>query len=194
VLLFPLARRARVEITVYGPGPSCTRLGTFTRRGHAGLNRIRFSGHLFGRKLPPGRYAIVVEAVRGQARTVVGSVVVSLLPRDGREGGSRPLATPDCRASGRIASTAAAVPTARAVSSDQPAGPTSGVAAVAATRASGDGVLPGIDVVPASPWPLGRGTFDFPWLWVVIGAIGGLLAYAGTAGARVFRRYRAVRY
>jgi hypothetical protein len=96
MLLFELSRPARIRVTVYGPGPSCGRLGTFGRRGQAGVNRVRISGSLYGRPLPAGRYAIVVEAVRAGQAVRIGRVIVTILSRDGREGGNRPLVAPDC--------------------------------------------------------------------------------------------------
>ena len=44
--------------------PRCTRYrrvkGSFSHAGEAGLNRFRFTGRLRGKKLPPGRYRLVV--------------------------------------------------------------------------------------------------------------------------------------
>ena len=50
---FRLARRANVELVVRGPSPSCAIVGKQTVHGHPGLNRVRFSGRLRGRRLAP---------------------------------------------------------------------------------------------------------------------------------------------
>ena len=173
--MFKLDRRARVLVTVYGPGPACRRVGTFTRRGHAGVNRVTFSGTLFGRALAPGVYAIVVEITGAPSRVRIGRVLVQILPKDGREGGSRPLAAPDCDggSTALLASfpvgggdfgtgTATGDPSAASAASLSSSGNQSpgGVAGVAAGR-DDDGPLPALPSLPALP-PLPAGPFDGP--------------------------------
>jgi hypothetical protein len=185
VLVFRLSRPARLVVTVYGPGPSCRRLATFGRRGHEGVNRLPFSGSLFGRPLPTGRYAIVVEAVRGDERVRIGRVLVVILPRDGREGGSRPLAAPDCNSTAAIsaflASSGGGV--SELVSA---AGGSGGVAGVSEAR-GGDGegspLLPNLPALPALPAIPAEDSFDVPaWALPVLAG----LAALGAAALAVF--------
>jgi hypothetical protein len=205
VLVFRLSRPARVLVTVYGPGPSCERLATFGRRGRAGLNRLPFSGSLFGRPLPPGRYAIVVEVVRGGERVRIGRVLVVILARDGREGGSRPLAAPDCDGSaaadaflasvgsdfGRLAS-----PSRESGADESAAGP-GGVAGVSAGRGDGDEgdelpLLPNLPALPAIPSIPVEDAFDVPpWALPALGGLAALVAAALVAWAIRRRRENA---
>ena len=203
ILVFRLNRPARLLITIYGPGPSCDRLGTFGRRGRAGFNQVPVSGSLFGRPLAPGRYAIVVEAVRDGRRVRIGRVVVTVLARDGREGGSRPLAAPECNASGTtiaflasgggdfgdLASAGSADGSATAVSSDSEPG---GVAGVSADRGGGDDdlpLLPELPALPALPTLPAGDALSVPWWWMP--ALGLLVALGAAALAvTAFRRHR----
>lgn len=187
-LVFRLERKARIAITVYGPGPSCNRLGTYGSQGHAGVNRIRFSGRLYGQPLPPGRYAVVVEAVRGRKRTRLGRVIVVILARDGREGGNRSLLPPYC---GVVTPTSGGT----LADSGQTLGPLggsssgeSGVAGVSETQGDEDGLLPGLDGFTALPSLPVAGALEFPWLWLLAGVIGGLCALGATAGAVYYVR------
>ena len=55
--------------------PSCKRLGSFTVRAHAGVNRVRFRGRFRGRALPAGGYRLVVRA-RGAERDAAAIPIV----------------------------------------------------------------------------------------------------------------------
>jgi hypothetical protein len=55
--------------------PSCERLGSFTVRAHAGVNRVRFRGRFRGRALPAGGYRLVVRA-RGAERDAAAIPIV----------------------------------------------------------------------------------------------------------------------
>jgi hypothetical protein len=79
-LTFSVAAPGRLEFSVLGKAPQCRRLGTFSRKVRRGVNRIRFTGRLRGRLLPPGTYTIVPELVRGRQRTPLASVTVVILP------------------------------------------------------------------------------------------------------------------
>jgi hypothetical protein len=187
VLVFRLSRPARLLVTVYGPGPSCARLATFARRGRPGVNRLPFSGSLFGRPLPPGRYAIVVEAVRGAQRTRIGRVLVVILSRDGREGGSRPLAAPDCRPTAVAFLASVGGDLGLSPGSQAPAG-TGGVAGVRAGRGGGDEgdespLLPNLPALPALPSIPAEDAFDVP-SWALPALAG--LAALGAAALAVF--------
>jgi hypothetical protein len=49
-------------------GPRCTRtitVATLAREGHAGLNRVTFSGRIAGKALGPGRYRALFTAING---------------------------------------------------------------------------------------------------------------------------------
>jgi hypothetical protein len=200
VLIFRLDRPAKLLVTVYGPGPSCNRLGTFGRRGHLGINRLPFSGSLFGRPLARGRYAIVVEAWRGGKRFWMGRVLVVILARDGREGGNRPLAAPDCDGNaatgtflasggGDFSSGSSGDEAKLAASGGSGDDNTGGVAGVSAGNDDG---LPLLPALPALPWIPADDPYD-GLAWILALAVG------GTLGAAVFflakgllrRRHRA---
>ena len=68
VLTFVLPRAGRVVFFVNELSPVCRGVGRFTIAGHAGLNRVRFTGRVRGRQLGPGTYRI-------SARTAAGRVV-----------------------------------------------------------------------------------------------------------------------
>jgi hypothetical protein len=55
--------------------PSCQRVGAFTVRARAGMNRIRFRGRLRGRPLPEGGYRLIVRA-RGARRDAAAIPIV----------------------------------------------------------------------------------------------------------------------
>jgi hypothetical protein len=79
MLFFRLGRRAKVELVVRGPSPSCAVAGKQLVRGHRGLNRVHFSGRLRGHRLAPGVYTIAVVAVRGGARRRVGTIGIEIV-------------------------------------------------------------------------------------------------------------------
>jgi hypothetical protein len=58
ILTFRLPRRAVVVFDVRRLAPSCRTVGTFRVRGHAGRNRVRFTGRVRGRLLTPGTYEL----------------------------------------------------------------------------------------------------------------------------------------
>jgi hypothetical protein len=197
VLVFRLQSPARLLITVFGPGPGCERLGTFNRRGRPGVNRVRFTGTLFGRELAPGRYAVVVEAVRGERRTRIGRVLVVILARDGREGGNRLLAAPDCRAD-RVDALAPRHSSQARLASNDSSGRDDGSSAggVAGASASGgtsgtddDGpLLPNLPALPELPTIPVEDAFGVPsWAFVALAILGGLGA-AALVGAGIRRR------
>jgi hypothetical protein len=58
-----LSRPARVEFEVTSGRPRGRSLGRFSIRGRKGLNRLRFTGRLRGRALPPGPYRLAAQAI-----------------------------------------------------------------------------------------------------------------------------------
>jgi hypothetical protein len=74
-VLFRLSRPTALRITVVRVYPTCKRVGSFTVRARAGVNRIRFRGRLGGRALPEGGYRLVVRA-RGAQRDAAAVPIV----------------------------------------------------------------------------------------------------------------------
>ena len=74
-LIFRLSRPAVLRVTIVRVYPSCKRLGSFTVRAHAGVNRVRFRGRFRGRALPAGGYRLVVRA-RGAERDAAAIPIV----------------------------------------------------------------------------------------------------------------------
>jgi hypothetical protein len=195
-------------VSVYGPGPSCEKLATFRRPGRSGVNRLPVSGSLFGRPLAPGRYAIVVEAVRRGERVRIGRVLVTILSSDGREGRNRLLAAPACGGAARTTAFLAsaggdfsALTSLSNGSSNGKAGAGSGtsgaggVAGVSAGRGDGEGqgdgetFLPQLPALPAIPSVPLDNAFDAPsWALPALAILGalGALALVGFG----FRRHR----
>ena len=76
--------------------PDCRRIGAFTVRGHAGVNRVVFRGRVRGRALPLGTYRVTGRA--GRRRLVAVTILVAA---------HRP--TPRALAAARAANACAAV-------------------------------------------------------------------------------------
>ncbi len=74
-LIFRLTKPAVLHVTIVRVFPSCKRIGSFSVRAHAGVNRIRFRGRFRGRVLPVGGYRLVVRA-RGAERAAAAVPIV----------------------------------------------------------------------------------------------------------------------
>lgn len=68
---------ARAFVSVKQLFPSCTPVGHFSVRTHAGVNTVRFTGRVHGRKLKPGTYRFTVRARSGRLLRRVILVVVN---------------------------------------------------------------------------------------------------------------------
>lgn len=79
-VVFRLTQPTLLRITVVRVYPTCKRIGTFTVRGRAGLNRIRFRGRVGGRPLRPGGYRLVVRARGAQRDAAALAIVVARGP------------------------------------------------------------------------------------------------------------------
>jgi hypothetical protein len=75
IIVFRLSRPTVLRVTVVRVYPTCERIGTFTVRGRAGVNRIRFRGRLGRRTLPAGSYRLIVRA-RGAERDAAAVPIV----------------------------------------------------------------------------------------------------------------------
>jgi len=65
-----------VVFTVTQVSPSCTGIGHFSVTGRAGLNRVRFTGVIHGRRLKPGTYRISIRTATGRVVRRVTLVIV----------------------------------------------------------------------------------------------------------------------
>ena len=74
-LIFRLTKPAVLHVTIVRVFPSCKRIGSFSVRAHAGVNRVRFRGRFRGRALPVGGYRLVVRA-RGAERAAAAVPIV----------------------------------------------------------------------------------------------------------------------
>jgi hypothetical protein len=74
-LVFTLRKGTVVRFTVVRVYPSCERVGSFSVRAHAGVNRVRFRGRLGRRPLAEGTYRLVAQA-RGRERTAATVTIV----------------------------------------------------------------------------------------------------------------------
>jgi hypothetical protein len=74
---FVLPHAARVVFTVNKVSPVCVGIGRFSVAGHAGLNRVRFSGRVHGQQLDPGTYRISARTAAGRLVRRITLVVVS---------------------------------------------------------------------------------------------------------------------
>ena len=66
IIVFRLRHASRVRFTVLEVFPLCRVAGSFTVRGHAGLNRFRFNGRVRGERLGAGTYQIGLRTNRGR--------------------------------------------------------------------------------------------------------------------------------
>jgi hypothetical protein len=78
VVTFRLRRRGAVDLVVRNA--SCTVVGSRHVSGRRGVNRVRFNGRVHGRPLAPGRYTLVLVAVRGSSRTPFGAIGIQVVP------------------------------------------------------------------------------------------------------------------
>jgi hypothetical protein len=69
-----------VRLTVWQVAPVCRVVGSFTRRGHTGANRIRFNGRFHGRRLPAGTYVVELRAKRSKVVHVTIAIFASGKP------------------------------------------------------------------------------------------------------------------
>lgn len=76
-LVFTLRERTVVRFTVVRVYPSCERIGSFSVRAHAGVNRVRFGGRLGRRPLPEGTYRIVAQARGRETAAATVTIVVA---------------------------------------------------------------------------------------------------------------------
>jgi hypothetical protein len=77
MVVFRLSRPAVLRITIVRVYPTCKRVGAFTIRAHAGLNRIPFRGRLRGRALPEGGYRLIVRARGARSDAAAVPVVIA---------------------------------------------------------------------------------------------------------------------
>jgi hypothetical protein len=75
IVVFRLRHAARVRFLVLEVFPACRIVGSFTVRGHAGLNRFRFNGRVHGKRLQPGTYQIGLRMRRGRLLRVTIAIL-----------------------------------------------------------------------------------------------------------------------
>jgi hypothetical protein len=66
MLVFRLRHGTRVRFTVVEVFPRCRVVGSFTVRGHRGVNRFRFNARVRGTRLPTGTYQIGLRTKRNR--------------------------------------------------------------------------------------------------------------------------------
>jgi hypothetical protein len=76
-LVFTLRERTVVRFTVVRVYPTCERIGSFSVRAHAGVNRVRFGGRLGRRPLPEGTYRLVAQARGRETAAATVTIVVA---------------------------------------------------------------------------------------------------------------------
>jgi hypothetical protein len=75
-LVFTLKHGTVVRFTIIRVYPSCKRIGSFSVRAHAGVNRVRFRGRLGRRLLAEGTYRLVARARRQETAAATVTIVV----------------------------------------------------------------------------------------------------------------------
>jgi hypothetical protein len=78
-LVFRLRHAGRVRFTVVEVFPHCRVVGSFTVRGHAGINRFRFNGRVHGKRLPAGTYQIGLRTSHGRLLRVTIAIFDSVV-------------------------------------------------------------------------------------------------------------------
>jgi hypothetical protein len=96
MLSFVLSAPARVRFTVLGEAPACRPLGTFSMRGHRGMNRMRFLGRLRGRRLPPGTYTIIPRIARRGQQRALASIAVEIVSTEQPPAAATARVRPEC--------------------------------------------------------------------------------------------------
>ena len=76
-LVFSLKEGTVVRFTVVRVYPSCERIGSFSVRAHAGVNRVRFNGRLGRRPLAAGTYRLVAQARGRESAAATVTIVVA---------------------------------------------------------------------------------------------------------------------
>jgi len=144
-LTFRLPEGARVVFTVMQVSPVCRLAGTFTVRGHPGLNKVPFKGRLRGRQLPSGTYRISARTRGGTVLRVTVVIVESGIPspteletakRSNVCGASAALASNPMSGPSAAAAPEQPRPTKRAASSKSASTHSGAVAAASSTRGS----------------------------------------------------------
>jgi hypothetical protein len=79
ILVFRLRHAGRVRFTVVEVFPLCRVVGSFTVRGDAGVNRVRFNGRVHGKQLPAGTYQIGLRTRRGRLLRVTIAIFDSVV-------------------------------------------------------------------------------------------------------------------
>jgi hypothetical protein len=142
-------------------------------RGHLGLNRVRFSGRLRNGRLAAGVYTIAIVAVRGRARSNLGTVGIEVVSRGRRltkAERTAPVFAASCATRPGAGLTALVLPLGRAggASRSSPAG------SKPAPRPRGGGVL-GAEILPRISIPrpaIGHGPFAAVLAALVLGLLG----------------------
>jgi hypothetical protein len=76
-LVFSLRKGTVVRFTVVRVYPSCERVGSFSVRAQAGVNRVRFRGRLGRRPLAEGTYRLVAQARGSETAAATVTIVVA---------------------------------------------------------------------------------------------------------------------
>lgn len=84
-LVFSLREGTVVRFTVVRVYPSCERVGSFSVRAHAGVNRVRFRGRLGRRPLAEGTYRLVAQARGRETAAATVTIVVARGDTSARE-------------------------------------------------------------------------------------------------------------
>lgn len=66
-----------LRISIVRVYPTCKRVGSFSRRANAGINKIRFQGRFRGRALPQGGYRLVIRAVGAERDAAAVPIVIA---------------------------------------------------------------------------------------------------------------------
>jgi hypothetical protein len=90
VLTFRLARAAVVRFRIRQEAPRCLVIGAFSVQGHAGRNRVRFTGRYRGVTLPAGTYTLTGHAFRNGRVTPLGTATVVIVPAGVAEAARQP--------------------------------------------------------------------------------------------------------
>jgi hypothetical protein len=171
MLVFRLRHAGRVRFTVLEVFPLCRVVGSFTVRGHAGINRFRYNGRVHGKRLPAGTYQIGLRTKRGRLLRVTIAIFDSVVGSPSSVAAARKRNV--CGATTSFSSSGGLGPTALDGRS----------AAAASSSLSGSNHVLGVDVTALAPENLAREIGKSPFAIVALGLAVLLLGLAAVPQA-----------
>ncbi|MBA3733959.1 MAG: hypothetical protein H0W90_01990 [Actinobacteria bacterium] len=170
--MFRLRHAGRVRFTVVEVFPLCRVVGSFTVRGHAGINRFRFSGRVHGKRLPVATYQIGLRSRRGRLLRVTIAILDSV-------------SSPSAVAAARQRNVCGATTSFSSAPSFGPTGVAGRSTAAGSSSLFGSNHFLGVDVTGLAPGNLARDLSKSPFAIAALGFAVLLLGLAAVPRAAI---------